>query len=106
MKILILSATFPYPPTGGGTEVRTFNLLKALSERHQITLVTQRTDDISETDVEKLQEWVKELGFPSTQQLREQQWTAVKNAALEYIPATRNASKCLKILLPGDAGVG
>lgn len=61
MKILILSATFPYPPTSGGTEVRTFNLLKALSERHQITLVTQRTDDISETEVEKLQEWVEEL---------------------------------------------
>ncbi|MEQ8959329.1 MAG: glycosyltransferase family 4 protein, partial [Coleofasciculus sp. C2-GNP5-27] len=61
MKILILSATFPYPPTNGGTEVRTFNLLKALSERHQITLVTQRTDDISETEVEKLQEWVEQL---------------------------------------------
>lgn len=61
MKILILSATFPYPATKGGTEVRTFNLLKALSEHHQITLVTQRSDDITDTDVNQLQEWVEQL---------------------------------------------
>ncbi|MBW4688736.1 MAG: glycosyltransferase family 4 protein [Komarekiella atlantica HA4396-MV6] len=42
MNILMLSSTFPYPPTRGGTQVRTFNLLKYLSQRHAITLVTQR----------------------------------------------------------------
>ncbi|NEO50341.1 MAG: glycosyl transferase family 1, partial [Moorea sp. SIO4A3] len=42
MKILMLSATFPYPPTRGGTQVRTFNLLKHLKLSHDITMITQR----------------------------------------------------------------
>ena len=43
MRILIISTTFPYPPTLGGTEVRTFNLMRFLKQQgHQVTLVTQR----------------------------------------------------------------
>ncbi|MEQ9670145.1 glycosyltransferase family 4 protein [Coleofasciculus sp. G2-EDA-02] len=61
MKILMLSATFPYPPTRGGTQVRTFNLLKHLSGRHEIRLLTQRADDVTDTEIEALQEWVAEL---------------------------------------------
>nr|WP_322744463.1 glycosyltransferase family 4 protein [Coleofasciculus sp. LEGE 07092] len=57
----MLSTTFPYPPTNGGIEVRTFNLLKYLSERHAITLVTQHSEDITEDKVAKLRKWVEEL---------------------------------------------
>ncbi|MBP0029252.1 glycosyltransferase family 4 protein [Roseofilum sp. Guam] len=65
MKILILSVTFPYPPTRGGTQVRTFNLLKYLSHNHSITLVTQRASDVSDAEIEALRECVKELAvFP------------------------------------------
>lgn len=60
MKILMLSSTFPYPPTQGGTQVRTFNLLKHLTG-HEITLLTQRTDDVTDAEVEALREWVAEL---------------------------------------------
>ncbi|HEY9637974.1 MAG TPA: glycosyltransferase family 4 protein [Coleofasciculaceae cyanobacterium] len=64
----MLSSTFPYPPTRGGTQVRTFNLLKYLSERHTITLITQRSEDVTEADVEELQTWVEELVvFPQPQ---------------------------------------
>lgn len=60
MKILMLSATFPYPPTRGGTQVRTFNLLRKLKD-HQITLVTQTGPDVSVAEIEGLRRWVDEL---------------------------------------------
>lgn len=40
--------------------MRTFNLLKYLSQRHAITLVTQRTGDVTDTEVEALQQWVED----------------------------------------------
>jgi glycosyltransferase involved in cell wall biosynthesis len=68
MKILMLSSTFPYPPTRGGTQVRTFNLLKYLSGSHAITLVTQRSEEVIDAEVEELQKWVDELViFPQPQ---------------------------------------
>jgi len=61
MRILMLSSTFPYPPTRGGTEVRTFNLLRCLQANHEVTLVTQRSADITEEAVAALSEWVTKL---------------------------------------------
>jgi glycosyltransferase involved in cell wall biosynthesis len=61
MKILMLSSTFPYPPTKGGTQVRTFNLLKYLSQKHHVTLVTQKHEDTTEEDILALKGWVTEL---------------------------------------------
>ncbi|NEO27061.1 MAG: glycosyltransferase, partial [Kamptonema sp. SIO4C4] len=61
MKILMLSATFPYPPTRGGTQVRTFNLLDYLRDRHSITLVTQKVADVSDAEIAALRELVTEL---------------------------------------------
>lgn len=57
----MLSATFPYPPSRGGTQVRTFNLLKALSQRHDITLMTQRSQDVTEEEIEGLRQCVAQL---------------------------------------------
>lgn len=61
----MLSATFPYPPTGG-TPVRTFNFLKYLKEQgHTISLGTLRTGGVSDADIANLKEWVDDLGvFP------------------------------------------
>ena len=61
MNILMLSATFPYPPTQGGTQVRTFNLLKYLSRNHQVTVVTLRSPEVTEAEIKALREWVAEL---------------------------------------------
>ena len=62
MNILMLSATFPYPPTRGGTSVRTFNLLKYLKQQgHHITLGTLRANDVSDEEVSDLKDWVDEL---------------------------------------------
>lgn len=60
-KILMISSTFPYPPSRGGTEIRTFNLLKYLHSHHNITLVTQRHPGVSDHDVEELRQWVSQL---------------------------------------------
>lgn len=61
MRILMLSSTFPYPPSQGGTEVRTFHLMRALQQRHQVTMVTQRSPHHSVTDVEALRQQVETL---------------------------------------------
>ena len=38
MKLLIISPDFPYPPNSGG-KIRPYNIIKHLSERHDITLL-------------------------------------------------------------------
>jgi len=66
MKILTISATFPYPPSKGLTENRTLNLLKYLKSSHQVSLATLRSPDVSEADLAKIQEVVDELAvFPA-----------------------------------------
>lgn len=69
MNILMLSATFPYPPTRGGTWVRTFNLLKYLKEQgHKITLAALRTGEVTDAEVSSLEGWVEQLAlFPRPQ---------------------------------------
>lgn len=48
--------------------MRTFNLLKYLSNQHAITLVTQRPEDVTDAQVEELHHWVEELViFPKPQ---------------------------------------
>ncbi|MEA5598557.1 glycosyltransferase family 4 protein [Rivularia sp. UHCC 0363] len=61
MNILMLSSTFPYPPTRGGTQVRTFNLLKYLQRNHRVTLVTQPEAGVTETEIAQLRDYVDEL---------------------------------------------
>jgi polysaccharide biosynthesis protein PslH len=61
MKILMLSAPFPYPPTRGGTEVRTFNLMDYLRQRHEITLVTQRQATVTDDEIHELERYVTRL---------------------------------------------
>ena len=62
MRILMISATFPYPPTKGGTQVRTFNLLKYLQQKnHSVTIATLRDKTVSDAEVMALRNVVSEL---------------------------------------------
>jgi sugar transferase (PEP-CTERM/EpsH1 system associated) len=61
MRILMISATFPYPPSLGGTQIRTFYLLRHLAQRHTVTLVTQRSPEVSDDDVATLAGYVDQL---------------------------------------------
>ncbi|MBD1813017.1 glycosyltransferase family 4 protein [Microcoleus vaginatus DQ-U2] len=68
MKILMLSSTFPYPPSRGGTQVRTFNLLQYLSQRHEVILGTVRSPDVTDAQIDALRQQVTELAvFPNPQ---------------------------------------
>ena len=61
MNIIMISSAFPYPPTRGGTQGRTFNLLKYLSKNHDITVIVQSNADVRDEEVEKLGKFVSEL---------------------------------------------
>ena len=61
MNILIISSTFPYPPTRGGTQVRTFNLLKYLTKNNSITLVTQQEPGVTAAEIVGLRNFVDNL---------------------------------------------
>lgn len=68
MKILAICSTFPYPPTRGGTQNRTFNLLNYLTRHHAVTLITQRSPEVTDSEIEKLRQRVEELVvFPRPQ---------------------------------------
>lgn len=69
MKILMISAILPSPYTQNAIPTRTFNLLKNLSDRHQITLVAQHYQMAKDTHIETLREWVEDLViFPHHQE--------------------------------------
>ncbi|MBE9029414.1 glycosyltransferase [filamentous cyanobacterium LEGE 11480] len=61
MKILMLSNTFPYPPTRGGTHVRTFHLMRYLQRESHVTLATQRTAAVTDEEIAGLRDCVDEL---------------------------------------------
>ena len=68
MKILMLSSTFPYPPSRGGTQVRTFNLLQYLSRRHNVILGTVRSPDVTDAQIDALRQQCVDLAvFPNPQ---------------------------------------
>lgn len=57
----MLSATFPYPPSKGGTQVRTFNLLAYLQRNHAVTLVTQAGPQVKPHQIAALGNYATEL---------------------------------------------
>ncbi len=57
----MISVTFPYPPTRGGTQGRTFNLLKTITQHHDVTLITQNSEDVPSEHITQLRQYVKEL---------------------------------------------
>ena len=61
MNILMISTTLPYPPTAGGTEVRTYHLLAQLSRRHPVTVVTQPWHDTPPEYIDALKEVAAEV---------------------------------------------
>lgn len=62
MRLLVLSLnTFPYPPSHGAAEVRTFNLLRQIGPLYDITLVTHETPNATAANIQTLKQWVKEI---------------------------------------------
>ena len=94
MRLLSLSLnTFPYPPSHGAAEVRTFNLLRQIGPLFDITLVTHETPNATEENIQFMKQWVKEIKtFPlPAQQTSEHDRNPLKQAlrfAQFFITAT------------------
>jgi len=60
MKILMLTPYVPYPPSSGG-QIRTFNLLKYLSQKNQITLVCLYKNNEEKKYLKTLQNYCQKI---------------------------------------------
>jgi len=60
MKILMLTPYVPYPPSSGG-QIRTFNLLKYLSQNNQITLVCLYKNNEEKKYIQTLYRYCKKI---------------------------------------------
>lgn len=60
MKILMLTPYLPYPLVSGG-QIRTYNLLKALSKKHQITLYALIKEDAEKTHLKELKKYCQKI---------------------------------------------
>jgi len=62
----MISSLFPHPPQGEA-QTRTFHLMEYLGQRHEVTLVTRRSQDLPEAAVEKVRTRLAKLVvFPDT----------------------------------------
>lgn len=60
MKVLMLTPYLPYPPSSGG-QIRSYNLIKKLSEKHKITLYSLIKYDEERQYIKKLQKYCTEV---------------------------------------------
>lgn len=60
MKILMLTPYLPYPPSSGG-QVRSYNLIKNLAKKHQITLFSLIKDEEEKKYVPELEKYCQKV---------------------------------------------
>lgn len=60
MKILMISSYLPYPLHSGG-QIRLYNLIKELSEKHEITLICEKRKYQTKDDVKNLEKICKKV---------------------------------------------
>ncbi len=70
MNILMVSSYLPYPLHSGG-QVRLYNLIKELSDKHEITLVCEKRPSQTQEDVKTLEKFCKRVVTVD----RRKQWT-------------------------------
>jgi polysaccharide biosynthesis protein PslH len=83
MKILFLSAWYPYPPDNG-SKIRIFNLLRCLSEYHNVTLITFFDRDEHRQEEPILRPSPSEIHVIPSQAYNPRSW----RARLGYLSAT------------------
>jgi glycosyltransferase involved in cell wall biosynthesis len=60
MKILMVSSYLPYPLYSGG-QIRLYNLIKNLSDKHEITLICEKRDKQTKEDIEAVKAICKKV---------------------------------------------
>jgi len=70
MKILMVSSYLPYPLYSGG-QIRLYNLLKNLSQKHEITLICEKRSNQTTDDIEEVKKICKRVITVN----RQKQWS-------------------------------
>jgi len=105
MKILMITPYLPYPLVSGG-QIRSYNLLKLLAKKHQITLVSFIRKEEEKDSIQHLQNFCKDVRIV----LRGKAWSP-KNilvSGLSYFPFliaiyySQKAKKIISELLEGE----
>ena len=60
MKILMVSSYLPFPLKSGG-EIRLYNLIKNIAEKHEITLICEMRDYQTKEDIEEVKKFCKKV---------------------------------------------
>jgi len=71
MKVLVVSSYLPYPLYSGG-QVRLYNLIKELSEKHEITLICEKRPNQTHADIDMVKKICKDVITVE----RKKQWSA------------------------------
>ncbi|MFH0979498.1 MAG: glycosyltransferase family 4 protein [Candidatus Roizmanbacteria bacterium] len=99
MKILMVTPYVPYPPSSGG-QIRTFNLLKHLSEKNEITLVALYKNETEKKYYSYLKNFCKKIYLC---QRPEKPWTfkTIFNTLFSFSPflVVRNFSEEAKDMI-------
>lgn len=75
MRILFLSQWFPFPPNNG-SKLRIYNLLRGLSERHEITLLSFTDQPEVDPDMPELRALCQEVHILPWKSFEPQSWRA------------------------------
>src|SRR3989344_9256232 len=73
MKILIVSSYLPFPLFSGG-HIRLYNIVKNLSQKHEITLVCEKRENQTQIDIDEVSKICKKVYTVN----RDKQWS-IKN---------------------------
>src|SRR5262249_10991661 len=60
MKTLFLARWFPYPPDNG-SKIRIFNLLRHLSTRHEVDLISFASEPVTEEQIEEMRHYCRQI---------------------------------------------
>lgn len=60
MKIVVLTSRFPFP-LEKGDKLRVYNQIKEFSKRHEVTLIATNFTDVTETQLQELEEYCKTI---------------------------------------------
>ncbi|MCL5435173.1 MAG: glycosyltransferase family 4 protein [Patescibacteria group bacterium] len=73
MKILVVSSYLPYPLLSGGN-IRLYNLLRIISQKHKVTLICEKRDNQTQEDIKEVEKICEKVITVE----RKKQWS-VKN---------------------------
>lgn len=76
MKILFLSRWFPYP-VDNGSKIRIFNLIKHLSARHAVDLISFSNDPVAAGRVEVMRRYCRKVAFTPYRPFTPRRWSAM-----------------------------